>query len=357
MNEIPKVALLVDTSYGVRRDMLLGITRFIRQHGPWSLYVTSGEHKAVLPQMDQWRGNGIIARIPDERTEQAVVNAGLPTICLCGLENQERLRRSLPLLSNVTFDAADEVSRLAVTHFTDRRFRNFAYVGFDNIVWSKLREAAYCEELRRSGFVPLVYRKPSRLSDRVWENEQPLLTKWIADLPKPIAILACNDDRGRHVLEACRFANVEVPEEVAVLGVDNDEIFCDVADPQLSSIALEAEEAGFRAAELLNGMMNGSISKPGAVNVKAVRVVTRRSSDVFAVNDSDVSAALKYIRREHGREISVADVASEIAISRRSLEKRFREVVGRTVLDEIQRARLEHAKQLLTETSYPISKV
>src|SRR3977135_3205057 len=144
MNEIPKVALLVDTSYGVRRDMLLGITRFIRTQGPWSLYVTSGEHKAVLPQMDQWRGNGIIARIPDERTEQAVVNAGLPTIFFCGLENQERLRRSFPLLSNVTFDAADEVSRLAVTHFTERRFRNFAYVGFDNIIWSKLREAAYC---------------------------------------------------------------------------------------------------------------------------------------------------------------------------------------------------------------------
>lgn len=357
MSDIPKVALLVDTSYGVRRDMLLGITRFIRQHGPWSLYVTSGEHKSVLPEMRQWRGNGIIARIPDERTEQAVIDAALPTICLCLSENENRLRESLSLLSNVSFDAASEVSRLAVLHFVERRFRNFAYIGFDNVGWSQLRETAFCEELRRLGFTPLAYRQPSRLSDRVWENEQPLLTKWISELPKPIAILACNDDRGRQVLEACRFSDVEVPEEVAVLGVDNDEIFCDVADPPLSSIALDAEDAGFQAAELLDGMMRGRVSKPEAVNVRALRVVTRRSSDVFAVNDSDVSAALKYIRRERGRDISVTDVADAVAISRRSLEKRFREVVGRTVLDEIQRARLAHAKQLLAETSYPISKV
>lgn len=357
MSDIPKVALLVDTSYGVRRDMLLGITRFIRRRGPWSLFVTSGEHKGILPEMSQWRGNGIIARIPDERTEQAVIDAGLPTICLCLSETQVRLRESLSLLSNVAFDAAAEVSRLAVTHFVERRFRNFAYVGFDNAGWSQRREIAFCEELRRLGFAPLVYRQPSRISDRVWENEQPLLTTWISELPKPVAILACNDDRGRQVLEACRFADVEVPEEVAVLGVDNDEIFCDVADPPLSSIALDAEEAGYRAAELLDGMMSGNISKPGAVNVRAVRVVTRRSSDVFAVNNGDVSAALKYIRRERGRDISVADVADEVAISRRSLEKRFREAVGRSVLDEILRARLEHAKQLLTETSHPISKV
>src|SRR3954465_3804153 len=108
MSDIPKIALLVDTSYGVRRDMLLGITRFVRQHGPWSLFIAGGEHTDILPKMQEWGGHGIIARIPDERTEQAILEAGLPTISLCLSERQQHLKKSLPLLSNVSFDAATD---------------------------------------------------------------------------------------------------------------------------------------------------------------------------------------------------------------------------------------------------------
>ena len=152
-------------------------------------------------------------------------------------------------------------------------------------------------------------------------------------------------------------SGLHVPEDVAVLGVDNDDVFCELSDPPLSSVALNAETAGYRAAELLDGMMQGKIRKPRRIMVEAVGVVTRRSTEVIAVKDYDVATALQFIRREQGRGISVDRVADEVAMSRRSLEKRFRDTIGRTILEEIQLVRLERAKRLLLETTYPISKV
>ena len=202
-----------------------------------------------------------------------------------------------------------------------------------------------------------MYPNPKHARDREWERELEIVADWLRTLPLPIGLFACNDDRGRQVLEACRFSGLNVPEEVAVLGVDNDAVFCELADPPLSSIALNAETAGYRSAELLDGMMRGRINRPQKVSVEALRVVTRRSTEIVAVADSDVAAALQFIRREKGRALSVAEVAAEVAVSRRHLERRFRDTIGRTVLQEIQMVRLEQAKRLLLETTHPISMV
>ena len=191
-----------------------------------------------------------------------------------------------------------------------------------------------------------VYPAPKRPQDRVWEREQELLAGWIGKLPTPLGLFACDDDRGREVLEVCRLLGLNVPEDIAVIGVDNDEVFCELADPPLTSIALNAETAGYRAAELLDAMMQGRLRKRRHIVVEALVVVTRRSTDIVAIDDEDISAALKFIRRQ-GHRISVEDVAREVAVSRRNLEKRFRETIGRTVLEEIQLIRLERAKRLL----------
>jgi LacI family transcriptional regulator len=195
------------------------------------------------------------------------------------------------------------------------------------------------------------------LQDRVWEREQALLARWISKLPTPIGLFACDDDRGREVLEACKMAGLHVPDDVAVVGVDNDEVFCELADPPLSSVALNAETAGYRAAALLDAMMHGRVRQRQQIVVEALGVITRRSTDIVAVEDDDVAGALQFIRRQQGRDISVDRVAEEVAMSRRSLEKRFRDTIGRTVLEEIQLMRLNRAKRLLLETTYPISKV
>jgi LacI family transcriptional regulator len=249
------------------------------------------------------------------------------------------------------------VARLAAEHFLERQFRHFAYVGLEDRAWSLRRERAFRERLKEAGFEPHVFHQSSKPRDRVWEKEQELLAAWIESLPTPLGLFACNDDRGRQVLETCRLANLHVPEDIAVLGVDNDDVFCELSDPPLSSVALNAETAGYRAAELLDGMMQGKIRKPRRIIVEAVGVVTRRSTDIVAIKDADVASALQYIRAEQGRGISVDRVAEEVAMSRRSLEKRFRDSIGRTILEEIQLVRLESAKRLLLETTYPISKV
>jgi LacI family transcriptional regulator len=356
MREIPKVALLVETSRGFGRELLHGVARYARLHGPWSFHITPGDFEQALPKMKQWGGTGIIARIPNARAARAILEANVPTIALGLSDEQQEPGNPLAQLSELSSDAA-EVARLAAEHLLERQFRHFAYVGLEDRAWSLRRELAFRERLLEAGHTPHAYRQPARPRDRVWEKEQPLMAKWIESLPSPLGLFACNDDRGRQVLETCRMIGLHVPEEVAVLGVDNDDVFCELSDPPLSSVALNAETAGYRAAQLLDGMMQGKIRKPRRIMVEAVGVVTRRSTDVIAVKDSDVAAALQYIRREHGRNISVDQVADEVAMSRRSLEKRFRDTIGRTILDEIQLVRLDRAKRLLLETTYPISQI
>jgi LacI family transcriptional regulator len=356
MREVPKVALLIETSRGFGREFLLGIARYSRLQGPWSFHITPGDYKQVVPKMKQWGGTGIIARIADERTAQAVIGANLPTIALGLTDEQMSPDNPLSRFSEISSDPS-EVSRLAAEHLLERRFTRFAYVGSDDRGWSKRRERAFHKYLSQRGIEPRVYPNPKRLQDRVWEHEQSLLARWISNLPTPTGLFACDDDRGREVLEACKLAGMNVPEDVAVVGVDNDEVFCELSDPPLSSVALNAETAGYRAASLLDAMMRGRVRKRHRIVVEALGVVTRRSTDIVAVEDDDVAAALQFIRRQRGRGISVDRVANEVALSRRSLEKRFRDTIGRTVLEEIQLTRLEQSKRMLLETTYPISKV
>lgn len=356
MRQVPKVALLVETSRGFGRDFLLGMARYSRLHGPWSFHITPGDYKQVVPKMKQWGGSGIVARIADQRTANAVIEANLPTIAIGLTDEQMSPGSPLARYSEISSDPV-EVSRLAAEHLIERRITRFAYVGSDDRGWSKRREKTFRTYLAKRGFEPFLYQAPKLARDRVWEREQAILARWIGTLPTPVGVFACDDDRGREVLEACKLAGLHVPEDVAVVGVDNDEVFCELADPPLSSIALNAETAGYRAAALLDAMMRGRQFKRQHIVVEALGVVTRRSTDIVAVDDQDIAAALQFIRRQHGRGVSVDRVAEEVAMSRRSLEKRFRDVIGRTILEEIQLTRLERAKQLLLETTHPISKV
>jgi LacI family transcriptional regulator len=262
----------------------------------------------------------------------------------------------LSKLSEVSSDS-EEVSRQAADHLLERKFSNFAYVGSEDRGWSRRREVAFYNYLAKRGIAPHVYRQPKRPRDRDWENEQQYLADWISRLPMPVGLFACDDGRGREVLEACTLAGLNVPQDVAVVGVDNDPVFCDLADPPLSSVWLNAEKAGYRAAQMLDGMMRGRVRKPRWIKVEAVGVVARRSTEFFAIDDAEIRAALQFIRRANGRGIGVEDVVREVDITRRLLERRFRELVGRTVLEEIQLVRLERAKRLLVETPYAVSKV
>src|SRR3954462_440782 len=321
MPDIPKVALLIETARGFGRDFLLGIAHYSRLHGPWSFHITPGDYKQVVPKMKQWGGTGIIARIPDGRMADTILKAGVPTIALGLTDEQMRPNSPLAKLSEISSDPV-QVSRLVTEHLLARQLTRFAYVGSEDRASSLRREDAFNKLLTERGYEIHIYRQPKRAQDRVWEREQEFLVRWISQLPTPIGLFACDDDRGREVLEACSVAGLHVPEDVAVVGVDNDEVFCELSNPPLSSVSVNAKSAGYQAASLLDAMMSGRVRKPQRIIVEAIDVVTRRSTEIIEVEDADIVAALQFIRRHQGRDISVDDVVDEVAVSRRHLEKR-----------------------------------
>lgn len=354
--DCPRVALLIETSRGYGRAMLRGIMRFARLHGPWSFYVTPGDFEQALPKMSQWGGAGIIARVETIEVAKAILAAEVPTV-LVGIE--PRVADKVPKLAQISEISSDSegAARLAAEHLLSRGFQNFGYVGLWERGWSERRQSAFCMAIESAGYEPIVYPLPKAIRQRGWELEQQILADWIKSLPKPVGIMACNDDRGRGVLESCRFADVRVPEEVAVIGVDDDELFCELADPPLSSVALNAEHGGYRAAHLLDQLIRGRLKPPQKLIVEPTHVVGRRSTEIKAIGDREVGGAMDYIHRNRARNFTVSDVAAEVGISRRNLEVKFRRATGRTILAEIQRIRLDHAKRMLRDTDIPIPQV
>lgn len=356
MSETPKVALLIETARGYGRQMLRGIVRYARLHGPWGFYVTPGDFEQALPKMQQWGGTGIIARIETSQIAKAILDSGLPTIALDLSEQELKPPHPLSRFSEVSSDSAG-AARMAANHLLERGFRSFAFIGIAGRVWSRRREQSFCRTITRAGYKVEVYKSPRARRDQQWDREQPALAEWLRHLPKLTGVMACNDDRGREVLEACRAAEIHVPEELAVIGVDNDELLCELADPPLSSVALNAEGTGYRTAALLDKMMRRRSGKPRRVKSKPLHVVRRGSTDIFAIDDPDVAAALRFIH-DHAKEpIQVDDVVRHVAISRRNIEIRVHKSVGRTLHAELQRVRMERARRFLVETDLPIPKV
>jgi len=364
MRTIPKVALLIETSRGYGRALLRGIVRYARLHGPWSFYLTPADFRQVLPRMEQWGGTGIIARVETPEVARQIVASRLPTVCLD--LNAEQLDDHNPLaqMGEIHPDA-DGTARLAADHLIERGFRHFAFVGVGgDRPWSDQRQAAFVARLGERGFTCHQYRPPRRRSDlpyvdgRQWGREEDRLGRWLVGLPRPLGLMACNDDRGRQVLEACRTHSIRVGEEIAVVGVDNDELLCEMADPPLSSVALNAERGGFEAARLLDDYMAGRVRGPRRLLVEPLHVVTRSSTDVVALEDAEVARALRFIR-EHActNTFQVDDVIRQGALSRRTLEIRFRRALRRSVQDEIERVRLERVKRLLAESDAPVTRL
>jgi len=344
-----RVALLVETSNSYARGILRGVIDYARDHGRWSVYL--GEHSRgdqPPPWLERWDGDGIIARIENARIARAVMRSGRPIVDV----SAARLVPALPWVE--TDDEA--IARAAAEHLIERGLRHFAYYGDERFNWSKWRQDHFVRIVRERGFDCRVY-EVTRASGRDWEREENALAEWLKERPKPVGVMACYDIGGRQVLDACRRAGVAVPDEVAVVGVDNDGLLCELSDPPLSSVEPDARRTGYTAAEILDRLMRGRRVPVLSHRIPPIGVVTRQSSDTMAVGDADVAEAVRFIRENACSGISVKDVLQRVPLSRRALETRFVKAVGRTPHAEVERVRLERAKHLLLATELPVYEV
>lgn len=346
-----QVALLIETSNAYARGLLQGVTGYILKHEAWSVFLPEQERGAAPPSwLARWRGEGIIARIENEEIAAAVRKSKLPAVDVSAARKLD----DIPWVE--TDDQA--IANLAAQHLAERGFKNFGFCGVHGFNWSTWREQHFVSQIESNGGTCHVHNVPTRGSKGVpWNREQTKLRQWLRQLPKPIGVMACYDIQAQQLLDACREEDIAVPEQVAVIGVDNDRLLCELAMPPLSSVIPDSFRSGYEAASLLDRLMDGESVPANAHLIKPLGISTRQSTDVLAISDPDIANAARFIREHACSGINVADVVKQVPLSRRVLESRFRELLGRTPHQEIARYRLARVKRLLTETDLPLSEI
>ncbi|MCX7797167.1 MAG: DNA-binding transcriptional regulator [Melioribacter sp.] len=342
-----KIVLLLETSRAFGRQLIIGITRYAKLHGPWSFYKEPIDLKSSVPHLTNWNPDGIIMR--DTLISKELLKLKRPTILAI---HDSKYPQNLPVIKTDSV----AIGKMAAEHFIEKGFKNFAYCGFDDYDWSEGRKIYYKKFLDEAGYKIHIYTSQSK-KKLYWKNEQQNLINWIKSLPKPIGIFACNDDRGQHILEVCKIMGLKVPDDIAVIGVDNDPIVCELSDPPLTSIALDVEAAGFQAAKLIDYMIDKKKLTGGHILVSPTHIVQRQSTDIVAVEDHEVAKAIKYIKENVRSKLLVDDVVKATCLSRRTLERRFKQILRRTIYSQIQHTRIELISKFLIETDLPISQI
>jgi LacI family transcriptional regulator len=344
-----RVVLLLETSRAFGRQLISGVVRYSRLNSPWLFYKEPIDLKSSIPNLTSWKPDGIIMR--DTLITKELLKLKIPTIFA---PHGSEYPRNIPVI----ITDPSSIAKMASDHFIEKGFKNLAFCGYDSFEWSEQRKSYFNRFNNEAGFRTYNYVSSKRFRPNDWEKEQQHVCRWIKDLPKPIGIFACNDDRGLQILDVCKLMNLKVPEDVAVIGVDNDLMVCDFGDPPLSSIALNIESAGFEAAKLLDKMMSsGNKMKGRKIIATSNIIVQRQSSDILAVNDKEVAQAIQFIKDNAKNKILIKDILRTTGIGSRALEKRFRNTIHRTIYHEIQQVRIESISKLLIETDLPISQI
>ncbi len=345
MKKVPKVALLIETSNSYARELLHGVRAWVREHGPWSIRLTEQGRGAAVPSwLKGWDGDGVIARVESAQIARELRATGLPVIDVSA---------ALPRLvfPRVATDA-EGAAELAARHLIERGLRSFAYCGDARFHWARRRGEAFARKTARAGKCVRFAPKPGAVDDEVKE-----IARWLKTLPRPVGVLASLDLRGQQVLAACRLAGLAVPDDVAVIGVHNDELLCELCDPPLSSVIPNAQRAGYVAAELLARTMKGRRLPVGLHEIAPRGVAARQSTDVGAVGDAKIAGAVRFMREQAAGGANVNDVLRAVPMARTALERRFKAALGTTPHAHLRKLRIERVKELLVGTSLPVGEI
>mgnify|MGYP001797912105 CR=1 FL=1 len=349
MPAIPRrrVALLVETSLGSGREILRGIGRYARQAANWQLFHAAGGLANVMPDwIRDWEGDAVIARIQDEKTRDELAKLEIPVIDVLGVcENQ------FPLV-HVDDEA---IGRFVGQHFLGRDFQHFGFYGIAKENWSDRRGAAFAETVREAKTYHEL--KIPRQSQAEAPERFHQIQEWVKHLPKPCAVMVCSDQRGLELLEACLSEEIAVPEELAVIGVDNDAALCEISDPPLSSIRGGHFNVGIEAARTVDLLLGGKSLSSRTIRIPPNGLVERESSSTHAIEDPVIAKGVSYIRENLAASITNDSIARACGISRTLFQKRFRDAMGLSIREFILERRVERALHLIEGSDITLADV
>ena len=352
------VGVIVDPSLPYDREIARGVAQYAREAGNWRLYIEEEEPRR-LPDFQTWAGHGLIASFDDQRVARAVEAAGVPVVAVGGGAGYYDPVSRIPYVDTDN----ERIAEIAAEHLLDRGLQSYGFYGLPpspTAVWSQARARSFMARVSAAGKSCKTFIAGHEATQ--WQAMQHELVQWIASLPKPVGIMACDDIRARHVLEACRTAGFCVPHDVAVIGVDDDDLLCEFSDPALSSVRQAARRIGLEAARVLDRLMRrsggkirpGSRSRPERIKVPPIGVIARGSTQTVAVADPVIASVIRFVGERACERVGIRDVVRESGLSRWVLEDRFRRAVGHSIHDEILRVRLAEAQRLVTTTDLPL---
>jgi len=357
---IPRVALLMQGTRNYERGLLRGIAKYTNLHGPWQFYrlipYLPDKRTSPVEWIHAWAPDGLIMREYDSNQFDSLLDLPIPVVYVPTTQPR-------PEHSNIVVDD-HKVGQLAAQHLYEKGLRHFAFCGMNTLFfWSRLRCEGFCKALSAYGHQVDIFESPHGDEFLNRSDAFETLKHWLLNLPAHTGLMVCTDDFSLLVQEACLAVGRRIPEEIALIGVGNDEAVCDLATTPLSSVSLNTERAGYEAAEILGRKLSfdrsGKCKPPQPVNVvvEPLGIVPRRSTDATDTIDPKVSSEITFINEHINFPIEVNDVVRVVNLSRRALYDRFKTVTGQTISGYIRERRVEHFERLLLQTNLTIAEI
>lgn len=350
MVKTPAVMLLLNTGYAYERSLLTGISRYSQLHGPW-VFVREAPYwdKGNLNMRELLKAvDGVI--MLESPLLKEIRASGLP----CVVSNY--LTETIKGIPNIVSDHR-AMGEMAAHHLLERGFKNFGFCGYPGLFWSAQRLEGFERTVQQAGGIVAHYVPPPAGGQLARKKEQKSLENWLKELPKPVGLMACIDERGQQVAEACKTASLRIPDQVAIIGVNNDELVCTLSNIPTSSVAISAEQGGFEAAACLHRLMLGHRPKSDKILIHPTHVVARLSTDIIAISDPHVAQAVRFIQNACKKPLYVDEVAKAVGLSRRVLEKRFRVSLNRTIHEQIRKSRISVITNMLIDSTMSVSEI
>lgn len=335
--------------------LLRGVLQYAEETEPWVVcrmppaYKRQVGIKGVVAWAKHWKADVVIGQfLPDDDIE-LFKKEGIVAMA----QDYIVQFKGIP---NITADY-DLTGAMVARRFLARGFQNFAFFGYSNVCWSDARLEGFRKRIELAGFGDKLFHYNLQQIDSLWAYNLPMLSEWLKSLPKPVAIMACDDTQGAILLQACNSFGIRIPSEAAIMGVDNDEILCNLSNPALSSVNIDIEGGGYEAAKLAERMVREHDFEGEDVVLRPMNIVSRMSSNIYATKDTAILTALQYISANIDKKILVDDVLQQVPLSRRLLEQRFLKVTGTTIYKYISELRMDRFAELLLSSQDSIANI